>query len=370
MITWQRVAGKLNSVVVTVYKVVGLVALTAILLGLFSYFALQGFFLLNHRWVAPTVLGPTDERILQLNSQVALQSAARERLLSERRELEVRRDDVARQVAAQDRFLARFGRAVAADRGAHARELDRLRALRAEHQRVRAEFVESERAYSGLARARADALRQASLMDRERYLTTNYQIAQIAQLDLSLEERGVELDGRTEALGREIRGLDALLGSLASQASSGAVGYTASTLMLEQQFAQATLQRARDAQTRDAVRESLAALDTSVAHYDQLLAALQGSPYLKAIRGNLTVAFVPYENQESARPGVALYGCKVQLLWCRRVGTVTAVLDGEVTIKHPIRTVHLRGVMVEVRLDDGAWAHQELLHAGRAPFLL
>lgn len=366
---WRRIVGQMNALVVVVYKVVGLGALGAILLGLLGYFALQGFFLLNHSWVAPTVLSPTDERILQLNTQIAQQTAARERLLAEKRDLRVRIDDATRQAMAQDRFLGRFRDAVATDHASQARHLQRLLALREQHQGVRDEIRAAEEAFAGLTRTRADQLRQANLLDRERYLTTHHQLAQMTQLNLALAESGVELEGRTTALLREVRGLETLLRGFAGEPGRAA-GHTTATLLLEQQYARARLERELALETGAAAKESMAALDVALARYDQLLASLRGSPYLKAMERDLNIAFVPYENLPQVQPGVVLYGCALRMLWCRRVGSVAAVLDGEVTIKHPIRTLHLRGVMVELALEDNRWAHEQLLHAGHPPFLL
>jgi hypothetical protein len=221
-----------------------------------------------------------------------------------------------------------------------------------------------------MSRARDDDLQRARLIDRERYLTDNHQLAQMAKVNLEMEQARLQLDGQAEALVREVQGLSAVVAGLSREGAAGPRSYTASTLLLEQHFTEATLQRARAVQTRDAAQESLAALDGAIARYDGLLASIESSSYLKALQRNLTIAFVPYENQPNVRPGTALYGCAFRLLWCRRVGKVTSILEGEVTARHPIRPLELRGTMVEVELEEGGWAHEQLLYAGRPPLLL
>jgi hypothetical protein len=52
------------------------------------------------------------------------------------------------------------------------------------------------------------------------------------------------------------------------------------------------------------------------------------------------------------------------------VGSVARILDGEVTRKHPIRNLVLRGAMLELELEDADWAQKDLLHLGDAPFFL
>ena len=49
------------------------------------------------------------------------------------------------------------------------------------------------------------------------------------------------------------------------------------------------------------------------------------------------------------------------------MGEVGKVLEGEVSVKHPIRQNFLRGVMVEVQLQEGGSAYEQLLHLGRPP---
>ena len=71
----EQIAAKLNATVVAVYKWIGMAALALILAGLVSYLGLQGFFVLSRSWVAPTIVSPTDRQILDLNAQIALQTA-------------------------------------------------------------------------------------------------------------------------------------------------------------------------------------------------------------------------------------------------------------------------------------------------------
>lgn len=81
------------------------------------------------------------------------------------------------------------------------------------------------------------------------------------------------------------------------------------------------------------------------------------------------MAFVPYDNIENVEAGESLYGCSLGLFWCTRVGSIARILNGEVTRKHPIRNLILRGAMVEIELGDPRWARKELLHIGGAPLL-
>ena len=225
---------------------------------------------------------------------------------------------------------------------------------------------QSNRAYSGLARVRSEQLNTARLIDREGWLTTNHQLAQIAQTNLSFSKNEVDLTQRLWAVRRELAGYDDLLGRMhESSASNGTP--TTELLLLEKELVRSTLEAQRAEETRDALKETLAALDRSIAQHAQLLDTIRKSPWLRATERNVTVAFVPYDNLDEARPGEPLYGCALQLVWCKRVGVITEVYEGEVQARHPARNAELRGVMVEIELDDGRWVREAILHAGGPP---
>ncbi len=362
----EQVAAKLNATVVTVYKWIGMAALGLILVGLVSYLGLQAFFVVSRSWVAPTIVSTTDRQILDLNAQIALQTAGRERLIAERRDLEVRLNDADRIVAAHQQFETRFESAMQSARNASRQQFARLSSLMREYSRAGEEILESNRAFSGLSRVRAEQLNTARLIDREGWLTTNHQLAQIAQTNLSFSKGEVELTQRIRAVRRELSGYDDLLGRLHESTDSGGTP-TTELLLLEKELVRSTLEAQRAEQTRVALKETIAALDRSIAQHAQLLDSIRRSPWLRATERSVTVAFVPYDNLDDAVPGEPLYGCSLQLIWCHRVGVIKEVYEGEVNAKHPARNSELRGVMVEIELDDGRWVREPILHAGRAP---
>src|SRR5882672_6767893 len=98
----------LNLVVVSVYKIIGFVVLTAILFGLGSYLSLNLFYLFDTSWLAPAILSPTDGRVLQMSAQLAQYSSEREKLVAQRQELMARVDDMRRVASTQKGFQAGF----------------------------------------------------------------------------------------------------------------------------------------------------------------------------------------------------------------------------------------------------------------------
>jgi hypothetical protein len=359
----QRIVNKVNTLAVNIYKALGTVLLSIILVGLVSYLGVQTFFFVGHAWLTPTVVSPTDPEILQLNAQLAQQAAARDKLLADKRDLEGRLEQAERLLGSEQDFQERFRVALGSEREARVRSLRRLAALRREYQEAAGEIAESNRAYAGMARTRTETLYNARMLEREERLTANHQLAQMAQTNLSLAEGSAELQTKLEALKRELSGLDA---SLAGKAE----GLTTEVLLLEREYTRSVLEVARAKSEQAHLKDSLRSLDEAVGRYDALLATIRSSPWLEAIEKGLTVGFVPYENLENAPAGTPLYRCALKLLWCREVGVVGHPLQGEVTVKHPVRQSMLRGVMVELQLQDERWAREELLHLGRPPLFL
>ena len=243
--------------IVRIYKVAGLVALTAILIGLVGFLVVNIFYFFDHTWVRPVVVSPTHQRVVEASTQLADAKLRASQLTAEKLETEGQLAEIDRVVIADDRFIAEIGNTVDAprtpDQWLVRRELEKAR----------------------------------------------------------LEKDNVT--GRRMPLGQWIESLKL---------------------------------RIKD---QDAVVDRLAQ-----------------SPYLKAIVNKVTLAFVPNQNLRNVKLGTPLYGCMWGLVWCRKVGTVKAVLDGEVQDIHPHDESIQRGLMLEVDVTDWG-ASETVLFAGSKP---
>jgi hypothetical protein len=110
-------------------------------------------------------------------------------------------------------------------------------------------------------------------------------------------------------------------------------------------------------------------MDRSIARYGDLLKVLSEDPLLKALNGSLTMAFVPYENLAQAHQGAPVFACRLDMLWCHKVGQVNQILPGEVSQHSPVEAKNERGLMLEMKLQDGGHAEQnQVLFLNHAPF--
>jgi hypothetical protein len=134
-------------------------------------------------------------------------------------------------------------------------------------------------------------------------------------------------------------------------------------LKIKQEYEASRLETARAIQNRDMLKAALT-------REDKLLDSLKKSSYLKAIADEAHVAFVPYGNLKNVKKGEPVYGCWLTMVFCGKVGNVVDVLPGEVQFKHPTRDKMLRGQMVELKLEDGMDATDDVLFVGGRPLLI
>jgi hypothetical protein len=243
--------------IVRVYKAAGLVALTAILVGLVGFLMVNIFYFFDHTWVRPVVLSPNHQKVVEASNQLADAKTRSSRLSGELASLEESVAANERTIIVDERFLAEIGSAGEAPRTAEQwlvrREVERTR------------------------------------LDRDN------KIGERAPLAVQIEQQK-----------RLITDQEAVVNRLAQ------------------------------------------------------------SPYLKAIENKVTLAFVANQNLRNIKLGTPLYGCIWGLVWCHKVGTVKAVLDGEVQDIHPHDENIQRGVMLEVDVSDWG-ASEAVLFAGSKP---
>lgn len=356
---------------VAAYRVLGFAVLTAILLGLVSYMGIHVFFLVSSRWMLPAIVSPTDERVLLLRSQIAQQTALRARLVAERELAEAALREAHRLVEVQDAFGTRARTAVAADLVDRRRYLARLTRLSGDQNASEADAAAASDALAAISREQLDAEHAAGVIDRDEFMRGQYQLAQMADTRVAMAGRGVEIARERRAVEREIAALRSLLASPATF-GTGTAGdeLTAEVLRLAQELALGELERRKAVDGFETAKTTLGAIDIALEQYDELLGSLEGSAYLEALEQRLTVAFVPYENLGSIASGDLLYGCHLGVLACREIGTVVRVLEGEVTLDHPLRRETMRGRMVQLDVGDSSWAQEKVLFAGRAPLFL
>ena len=340
--------------VVNVYRLVGFAILTLVVALLVGYIGTSIFYFTNKSWVQPMVVSPTDDRVLQLRAKLAETQTLRDQVTTEINHTE-------RAIAVQVAFQKNYEMALKTDLSDRRTALRQIRQLSNQHAATRNRIKKSNSALAAVSGQRIDQEFEAGLIDKDSYLQRNQGIAQLENSNLSLLERESQLEAQAASIAAEARALDAALSGKATAGGSAALSYEA--LRIKQDYEMSVLETAK-------AKERLQGLKASLGRYQGIVDTVAQSAYLRAADQQSTVAFVPYDNLVGLEPGTVLYGCRLEMLWCRPVGKVVDKLPGEVTHKHPHRAAMLRGPLLELRIDDAVAAEKDVLFVGRPPLLI
>ena len=101
------------------------------------------------------------------------------------------------------------------------------------------------------------------------------------------------------------------------------------------------------------------------------IATAKQSPYYLNAQGNkrLYFAFVSYDNQPSVTVGAPIYDCYLNMVLCRKVGTVKQIFLGEQDITHPIFKTQVRGLTILMDLSHPESAKSQTVFIGGKPLL-
>lgn len=358
----------LNKGLITAYRILGFVVLTAVLVGLSSYIGLNIIYLLHRQWVAPVIISPTDARVLDLSARIAQETYLRQKVTGEQAALNARINKAKRIIALEKAYQEGFREAVRADAAARRGTMHQLGALTADYRRAKQEIEQPSQSFAELSKERTEQQFAAKLIDQDTVIARNQQLSQLAQSRLSLRQQQVELNTRLSSMSRDVSAFESLAQDPQFLPAGKALSYEG--LNIAHQFHQSVLAAQTAEDELASAEQELAALGKAVAHYDGLVKTLESATLVRASTQKLTVAFVPYDNATNAAPGVPVYGCAFQVIWCKRAGTVKAVLEGEVVAKHPLYGWDMRGQFLELDVEDAQAMKLPVLHLNRKPLFL
>lgn len=96
----------LQPAIVRIYKIAGLIALTAILVGLLSFLVVNIFYFFDHSWVRPVVLTKSHQKVVEAQTQLADAKLRHSTFLTEKADLEEELARIERTVKASDKIIA------------------------------------------------------------------------------------------------------------------------------------------------------------------------------------------------------------------------------------------------------------------------
>lgn len=334
--------------ILATYRIFAIAALYAVLIGVIAYAFVMGFYAVNTSWAAPVILSATDEKSLDF----------REKLITSQQTIEDLKVDAAK----MDNGL----REMRAHRGA-------LLALEPEIRNA----IDRERVHDRVDGPQLAALDRQKLADNTQ---TQQVLAQLKDMQANIQkDLAAGLITKADAASQ----LAALNQTASSYTDSRISEVLLTDTVLDKTNLGNTTLEALEKQAE--LRSEAAQLDVEIEVaekelsedtrqiarlHDAIVTAKQSPYYLNASgQSQLNFAFVPYDNQASATPGSAIYDCWLNMILCRKVGTVLGRFPGEEQAIHPIFKTQIRGFFIRMNLNREESAKSKTVFLGRKPLL-
>ncbi len=309
-------------------------------------------------WVAPLLLSPDQEQVVQL----------RQRLLREQAELGRVRAEVTKadaEIAAIDEALSRIERLSRRARQAVAWQARMHSAEVAAADRTMDTLRQQRSLLTGI-REREEGLRAKAERDFTEGLLGRTALERARTASEELQAALVENRLMTEQAEERRRqsGADAAALRSGLDAESGDVRHPEVAAAEERELRLALESSRLKAERRGLEASRLAALDT-VQRAEALLEELRGRPLFRALTEPTTVVFVPYSQLDGVVEGHVVFSCVAGVFACHPAGVVRAVVAGEVVTQDPWGDL-ARGQYAWVDLTDSEAIRKKVLRV-RAP---
>jgi len=332
--------------VVTVYRIFAIVTLYLVLAGVLAYGFVMGFYALNTSWAAPVILSPADDKSLDFTEKLVTSRQTLEDLNVDIKKLQDGVAEMNKHRAALEALEPELQAAIAREKqhnlatGPELLELDKQKqADNLKTQAVMAQVKEVEATIdkdlaAGLI-TKGDAATQRAALNQVQSSYTDSKIGAVLLTDNILEKTTTDtktldvLDKQAELIS-EIAQLDIAIA------------------VAQKQISEETKQ----------INRLKEAINTA-----------KQTPYYLSVSGATAVnfAFVPYDNRSSASPGSAVYDCYLNMVLCRKVGTVKQIFAGEEHAVHPMFRTDIRGFMIQMQLDHPESAKSKTVFLNRKP---
>ncbi len=320
-----------------------LLSIGALLMALWgvAYVLTAIYWVATDAFVAPLVLSPDSDLVIQSKLSLAQLLAERGRVAATREELEAQYSAAEAAIVELTELLDTASRGLDFTSSVKATQAalggDTLKAI--DHQRdLVVQMVKDQEA---LVEQMGKAL-EVGLVSNSEYALQTQALGRM-KVEL-LENQRAQL--ATEAQLGEVK--------LTREAMHGAKGRGLSTpemLMQRDQVVRIRCDLLKLEAERRANRAQWRRVGEEVAKVDELLGQLKARPVFRATEARTNVAFVPYSQIQGVDRGARIYDCVWGLVACRAVGTVSELLPGEVIVPDPWGTP-ARGQYALIDLSD------------------
>jgi hypothetical protein len=346
MLRFETARAAFYKLSVLAYRLVAAVVLFSALTGVFSYGILYAFYAVNTSWVAPIIISPSNDTILQMTSQLVSSTQTLDVLVLDRNRLQDSLGDMKSQcIALQtlDRELTSAVVRLRVSNTVSGKDLvglteDKKLDIVHTHEILKQVEIVSQQIEEDLAAGlitKGDAAIQRTAIVGFRNNYTDIKVGEVLLRDSVRSKTTLDVD---------------TLAVLAKQADLRAeiIQLNVNITIGDQQ-----LQSDKD----------------QIASINHAIDVVKQSPFYQVTQsaGKLGFAFVPYDNEGGVKVGTPVFDCYLNMIVCRQVGTVSRVFTDEQHAMHPIFKTDIRGTFVQLALTNQRSAKSKTLFIGGKP---
>lgn len=309
------------------YRLLGFSFLVGISGTIVVFFLLMLFFFFNASWIAPTILSPTSDRMLQFAA--AFQQVGQNIETLKVAQWQAQRDvtfakNASIQLHALSLSLNAYSATTTSVGGMKAGDIKSSYALATELDRVKDQTQKNVKA--GLI-TNLDATQTLAAVQSFHNTATDADLA-LSQLRINVQAQSVQLAGQVAQSDNDIL----------------------------------TKQETLVAATKS--------LQAATGEYNTLL---ETSYYRAYTQHGADLAFIPYDNLPAAKVGAPVYDCYLLVAACHQVGTIAKIYKDEQIVDFPIFNVRfsrtVRGVFVDMDITKPESMKSLLVFVGHKPLL-
>jgi hypothetical protein len=333
----------LRKFVLSAYKTLGIITLYGVLLGVVAYISMTLFYAANSTWVAPFIITPTNEKILDMTAKLVESQQALNALTIDRDRLQGSMGDMLKTKAQLDVLDTDFQSAIALQKKSNKVDSPAITAL---NENKRVDNLKTDKTIQEVVavEAKIDSDLKAGLITQGD--------AAIAKVQLRMNQNAATDSKISEVLLRDV-----------VRSKGPTYPTTADTLAKEAELKSTSVQLGIQIWSG---QEQLNTDKTQIVALSRAIATAQGSPYFLATKDNVRFAFAQYGTNH-VKVGEAVYGCYLNMILCHKVGVVEQVFSDEERAIHPVFHTDIRGVLIQLNLIDNEAAKDTVLFLGHAP---
>ena len=341
--------GNINKSFLFLYRVTAIIVLYGVLIGVGGYLFLQGFYLVNHSWIVPSIVSPSNDAVRQMTSQMVTNKQMLETFTLDRNRLQESLDTMKAQrldlIRLDSDLSTAYQRKSQDDATAGGDLKELIQEKRQDITKTRpvvndvatVEDRISKDLEAGLITKGDAAIERASLTQLANAYTDN-KVAEVLLRDNVRQKTSKDID-TLEILSKQA--------DLKSQIVQAAINISIGEQQLES-----------DQKQIDGLVKAMKQIDQS-----PLYLAVQEQDEVK-------FAFVPYDNEQGVEVGDPVYDCYLNMIVCRQVGTIKVMFSDEQKMTHPLFKTEVRGFVVQLDLTNLDSAKSKTLFVGHKPLFI